>query len=122
MLAAKLYAAGRLAYSAGLIFAPDRVAASWLGRAGAASTATRIGLRGLAGRDTALATCLLIADARGLSTRPWFGLCAIGDLADLAATLAAPAGDLPPNSRAGTVALAGGSAVVGAVLALRTDG
>jgi hypothetical protein len=119
MLAAKLYAAGRLVYSAGLILATERVASGWVGREGAASTATRIGLRGLAGRDTALAVCLLVADARGRSTRPWFGLCAIGDLADLTATLAAPAEDLPPNSRRGTIALAGGSALVGALLALR---
>lgn len=119
MLAAKLYAVGRLAYSAGLILATERVAAGWVGREGAASTATRIGMRGLAGRDTALAACLLVADARGRSTRVWFGLCAIGDLADLTATLVAPAADLPPHSRAGTVALAGGSAVVGAVLAVR---
>jgi hypothetical protein len=46
-------------------------------------------------------------------------LCALGDLADLAATLVAPAEDLPPNSRLGTIALAGGSAVAGGVLARR---
>jgi hypothetical protein len=46
-------------------------------------------------------------------------LCALGDLADLAATLVAPAEDLPPNSRLGTIVLAGGSAVAGGVLARR---
>jgi len=61
----------------------------------------------------------LTADAAGRSPRAWLVLCAVGDLADLTATLVAPAGDLPANSRLGTIALAGGSAVVGLVLALR---
>ncbi|HEY5198666.1 MAG TPA: hypothetical protein VIJ51_16720 [Solirubrobacteraceae bacterium] len=119
MLAAKLYAIGRLAYSAGLILAPERTAAGWIGRDGAAATGAQIGLRGLAARDTALAACLLAADAGGRSRRPWFALCALGDLADLAATLVAPAEDLPSRSRLGTIALAGGSAAIGAVLACR---
>jgi hypothetical protein len=120
MLAAKLYAGGRLAYSAGLILAPRRTAAGWIGADDASRTGAQIGLRGLAARDTALAIGLLLADAGGRRRRPWFALCALGDLADLAATLAAPAAALPPNSRLGTTALAGGSAVVGALLAVRS--
>jgi hypothetical protein len=119
MLAAKLYAAGRLAYSAGLIFAPVRLASGWIGRQEAASTGAQIGLRGLAARDAALSFGILVAEARGRSSRPWLALCALGDLADLTATLAAPASDLPSHSRTGTVALAGGSALIGAVLAVR---
>jgi hypothetical protein len=118
VIAVKLYALGRLAYSAGLILAPDPVAVAWLGD-GATTTAGKVGLRGLAARDAALAAGILIAARRGRSPRPWLGLCALGDLADLVATLVAPADDLPVNSRAGTIALAGGSAVAGAVLAIR---
>jgi hypothetical protein len=121
VVAAKLYATGRLAYSAGLIFAPRRLAAGWLGKDAAAGTAAQIGLRGLAGRDLALSLGILVADARGRSARPWLALCAVGDLADLAATLVAPADDLPPNSRIGTIALAGSSALAGALLAARTS-
>ena len=119
MLAVKVYAIGRLAYSAGLIFAPGRLAAGWIGSAGSASTAAQVGLRGLAGRDTALACGILLAEARGRSPRVWLALCALGDLTDVAATLVAPADDLPPNSRIGTIALAGGSALAGALLACR---
>jgi hypothetical protein len=119
MLAAKLYASGRLAYSAGLIFAPARLAAGWLGKQEAAGTAAQIGLRGLAARDAALSLGILVADARGRSPRRWLALCALGDLADLTATLVAPPEDLPPNSRVGTIALAGGSAAVGVLLARR---
>jgi hypothetical protein len=119
MQAAKLYALGRLAYSAGLIFAPASVAGAWIGKDAAAGAGAQIGVRGLAGRDVALAVGLLVAAGRGHGTRPWCILCAVGDLADLLATLVAPADDLPANSRVGTIALAGGSAVVGGVLALR---
>ncbi len=119
MVAAKLYAAGRLAYSAGLIFAPAQIAAAWIGKDAAAGAGAQIGVRGLAGRDVALALGLLAADLRGRSLRPWLILCAIGDLADLTATLVAPAGELPANARVGTIALAGGSALAGGILALR---
>ncbi|MEA2369741.1 MAG: hypothetical protein QOH12_135 [Solirubrobacteraceae bacterium] len=119
MGAAKLYAVGRLAYSAGLILAPAQVAGGWIGRDAAAGAGGQIGVRGLAGRDVSLAVGLLMADVRGRSPRPWLILCAIGDLADLTATLVAPAGDLPANARLGTIVLAGGSALVGGILALR---
>ena len=119
MEAAKLYAVGRLAYSAGLIFAPAQVAGAWIGKDAAAGAGAQIGVRGLAGRDVALAVGLLAAARRGRGPRPWLILCAIGDLADLLATLVAPPDELPPNSRVGTIALAGGSAVVGGLLALR---
>ncbi len=113
------YAAGRLAYSAGLIPAPSRLAAGWLGPDAAATSSTQIALRGLAGRDAALAAAVLWAAVTRRNPRVWLLLCALGDAADLAATLAAPPADLPENARAGTIALAGGSALVGVVLAFR---
>jgi hypothetical protein len=113
-----VYAAGRLAYSAGLIAAPTRLAAGWLGTDAAASSSTQIALRGLAGRDAALATGVLAATVTRRDPRVWLLLCALGDASDLAATLVAPPADLPRNARAGTIALAGGSALVGVVLAI----
>jgi len=56
----------------------------------------------------------------GPRKRPWLIACLACDLADIGATLAA--GDaLPARARWGTVALAGATAVVGAVLIARTD-
>ncbi len=118
MNAATIYAVGRLAYGGGLLFAPKLVAGAWLGPA-AAGAPTQVAVRGLAARDATVAVGLLAATLTGRKRRTWLVLCALGDLGDLAATLAAPAGDLPPNARAGTIALAGGSAVIGLVLAVR---
>lgn len=113
------YALGRLAYSAGLIAVPDRLAAPWLGVDAAARPATQIALRGLAARDAALATAVLGCAITRRDPRLWLLLCALGDAGDLAATLAAPPADLPPNARNGTIAIAGGSALIGLLLALR---
>ncbi len=118
MRAAPLYAVARLAYSGGLVFAPRQVAGPWLGAAPAAQPATQIALRGLAARDAVFAAGILVAGLTRRSPRRWLLLCALGDLSDVGATLTAPPGDLPPNARKGTIALAGGSALLGAVLAL----
>jgi hypothetical protein len=112
--AAALYGLARLAYSAGLIAAPATVAAGWLGPA-AGQAPTQVAVRGLAGRDAALALGTIVARR----PRVWLLLCALGDLADIAATLAAPPAGLPPRARAGTVALAGASAALGLGLAVR---
>ncbi len=118
MQATTIYAAGRLAYSGGLLLAPRQVAGAWLGPA-AGGAPTQVAVRGLAARDATLAAGVLAATLTGRSRRSWLVLCALGDLADLGATLAAPAGELPPNARTGTIALAGGSAVLGLLLAVR---
>jgi hypothetical protein len=113
--AASVYALARLAYSGGLLLAPTRLGTPWLGPA-AASGPTQVALRGLAARDAALAAAILLAAATGRSPRTWLRLCALGDLADVAATLAARPAELPPRARPATVALAGGSAVLGLAL------
>lgn len=117
MVAVPLYALGRLAYSGGLIAAPGRVAGPWLGP-DAAAAPTQIALRGLAARDAALAVAVLASALSRRSPRLWLLLCALGDVADVAATLIAPPADLPPNARTGTIALAGASALIGAGLAV----
>jgi hypothetical protein len=118
MNAAIAYALARLAYSGGLLLAPTQVAGAWLGPA-AAGAPTQVAVRGLAARDATLAAGVLAATLTGRSRRSWLLLCALGDLGDLGATLAARSGELPPNARPGTIALAGGSAVLGLVLAVR---
>jgi hypothetical protein len=115
--AAPLFALARLAYAGGLILRPERLAGPWLGDP-AGGSGTQVALRGLAARDAALSAGVLVAVARRRSPRVWLLLGVLGDLADTAATLAAPPGDLPAHARAGTLALAGGSALLGAALAL----
>jgi hypothetical protein len=108
-----VFALGRIAFGAGLIAAPARVAGGWLpddaGRPGA-----QVAVRGLGARDVALAAGVVLADRK----RPWLIACLACDLADIAATLAAGEA-LPPRARWGTVALAGSAAAVGAVLTAR---
>jgi hypothetical protein len=115
MNAATAYGLARLTYSGGLLLAPARVAAPWLGPA-AGRGPTQVAVRGLAARDAALAAGVILAR----SPRIWLLLCAVGDLSDVAATLAAPPADLPPRARPGTIALAGASAVLGLALSRST--
>jgi hypothetical protein len=119
MVSAISFALARIAFGAGLIVAPQRVASGWL--PGDADRApTQVAIRGLGARDVALAGGVVLAARQGAGLRPWLAGCVACDLADIAATLAA--GDaLPARSRRGTVALAGVSAVIGAVLAARAD-
>ncbi len=116
---ATVFAAGRVAYAAALLCAPTRLASGWVGEEAARGPGT-IGLRGLAGRDLLASGGALVALRRGRPARVWLLACAIGDLTDTAATLVVTEG-LPPRSRWGTVALAGGAAVLGAALAARLD-
>ncbi len=109
------FALGRIAFGAGLLAAPDRVAAGWL-PGDAARPGTQVAVRGLGARDVALAAGVVAAKHK----RPWLIACLACDLADIAATLAAGEA-LPARARWGTVALAGAAAAVGAVLIARTD-
>jgi hypothetical protein len=102
------FAAARGLYGVALAAAPGRVGSSWLGPT-AAQPPFGVALRGLAARDLALCAGTAGAAARGGSPRPWLLASALGDLADIASTLAA-AGSVPSRSRRGTIALAGLSA------------
>jgi hypothetical protein len=119
MVSAISFALARIAFGAGLIAAPQRVASGWLpGEAGRAPT--QVAIRGLGARDIALAGGVILAARQGAGVRPWVVGCVACDLADIAATLGA--GDaLPARSRWGTVALAGVSAAIGAAVAARAD-
>jgi hypothetical protein len=103
-----------------LIVAPQRVAKGWLpddaGRPG-----TQVAIRGLGVRDVAVAVGVVVAAKAGGDVRVPLAACVACDLADIGATLAA--GDaLPRRARLGTVALAGASAALGAVLSRAAGG
>jgi hypothetical protein len=111
--------AARVAFGVALVAFPSRVGTSWLGPDGERRPA-QVALRGLGARDLALAGGAAWAAVRGSAVRPWLVATVGGDLADVAATLAA--GDsLPRRSRTGTLALAGGSALLGTALAVAVD-
>jgi hypothetical protein len=109
------FALARIAFGAGLIVAPQRVASGWLA-ADAKRAPTQVAVRGLGARDVALAAGLVLAARRGEDARPWLAGCIACDVADIAATLAAGAA-LPARARWGTVVLAGTGAAIGIALA-----
>jgi hypothetical protein len=112
---ASLYAAGRLVFGAGLAAAPGKVASGWIG-ADANRPAARVVIRGLGVRDMALSAGALSVRDDDARMANWLAAAVVCDLADIGITLATPADALPANARWGTVALAGVSALVGAVL------
>jgi hypothetical protein len=116
----RLFALARLGYGAGLIASPGRVATPWIG-ADAQRSGAKVAVRALGVRDSVLAAGVLAHARDGSAQRPWIAACAISDLVDLAATLATPEDALPPHARAGTAALAGGAALVGALLYASLD-
>ena len=108
------YALGRVCFGAGLLGPPRALATRWLGP-DAERPPVQAAVRGLAARDIAIALGMADAVRRRAPARPWLVASIGGDLADIAATLAA--GDsLPERARWGTVALAGASAAAGAAL------
>ncbi len=112
---ASLFAVGRLAFGIGLLAAPGKVATGWIG-ADARRPATTLVIRGLGARDVVLSAGALASRDDPARLAGWVAAAVGCDLADIAITLATPADALPSNARWGTVALAGGSALAGALL------
>jgi hypothetical protein len=107
----------RIAYGAALLVAPTKLAGNrWLGP-GAGAAAARVPLRGVGGREIAVHGAGLATLLRGGDARPWLAVSIAGDLADIAATVASRDG-LPDGSAAATAAVAGGSALLSAAVAL----
>src|SRR3954465_7670010 len=107
---AKAIGAGRAALGAALLLAPDLVTSRWLGDS---REATSVLARGLGARDVVIGAGTLTGD------RGWV-LAGVGaHLADLYAS--GTASGLPRGGRLGTVALAGGAALLGAWLATQLD-
>ena len=105
----------RIAYGAALIAAPERLARRWLGP-DAGRPPTQVPLRALGMREALLHAGGLAAALRGGDVRPWLAASIAGDLTDIAATVAARAG-LPPGAAPATAVVAGGAALVSAVVA-----
>lgn len=110
----------RIAYGAALIAAPARLTRRWLGPAGERGP-TQVGVRGLGAREVVLHAGALAAAVRGAPLRPWLAASIAGDLADIASTAAARE-EVPDGAPAATLAVAGGSALISAALAVAVDG
>jgi hypothetical protein len=113
------FCAGRIVFGAALVGTPARIGSSWLG-SDAERRPAQAALRGLGARDLALAGGAAWATGRDADPRPWLVATVVGDLVDVAAALAA-GNAIPARGRRGTLALAGGSAVAGALLAWRHE-
>lgn len=114
------FALGRLAFGAGLIASPGRVASGWLG-ADAERAPVQVAIRGLGARDIALSAGALASLRDTEALRRWLAGAILADLCDVVSTLVTPGSVLPGNARWGTVALGGGSALAGAALLAAAD-
>lgn len=115
-----IFSLGRLAFGAGLVASPDRVASGWLGK-DARRAPVKLAMRAVGARDIALSAGTLKTLDDPAAQRLWLAGAVLSDLGDVAATLATPDGALPRNARWGTVALGGGSALAGAALLVALD-
>lgn len=110
----------RVVYGVALVVAPGKVAGNrWLGP-GARTPAATVALRGLGAREVAVHGIALALLARGGAVRPWLAASVAGDVADVLSAFASRDG-LPDGSATATAAVAGGSAVLTAVVAASLD-
>lgn len=118
--AAIALSAGRAAFGAAMVAAPERIGRAWIGEPGRFE---QVGVlsRSIGARDVALGGGAAIALVRGDgSARAWLGAQALVDVADFAGTLAARDW-LPENGVRATLALAGGSALIAGAAAALLD-
>jgi hypothetical protein len=106
----------RIGYGAALIFAPERVAGRWLGRA-ATRAPTQVALRALGAREIALHAGALRGLLRGAPVRAWLAASVAGDVADILST-AAGRRELPDGAATATLAVGGGSALTTVLVAV----
>lgn len=109
------FALGRLAFGVGLIAAPDKLSARWIGADGERGP-VKVLLRGLGARDIALSAGALASLGDDDHLALWLAGAIVGDLTDLASIFVPPASQLPSHARVGTVLLGGGAAAAGAAL------
>jgi hypothetical protein len=109
----------RVAYGAGLIAAPGRLARNWLGAA-ANEPPAQVPLRGLGAREIVVHGAAIVAAVHDKPLRPFLAASAAGDVADVLATVAGRRG-LPDGSAPKTLAVAGGSALLTAALAAAVE-
>jgi hypothetical protein len=111
------FGAGRAIVGVALLAAPGPIARSWVG---ADDTPATVLARCLGVRDLVIGAGLVLAATRDRDATPWLAGGVLADTVDGIATFTA-GGDIPSNGRAGTTALAGGSALFGAWLASAID-
>jgi hypothetical protein len=109
--------AGRVAFGVAMLAAPAPITRAWVGADGAPSTVL---IRCLAGRDIVIGAGLVLTVARGGDPTTWLAGGVLADTVDGVSTLAA-GDDIPRNGRIATAALAGGAALLGALLASAVD-
>jgi hypothetical protein len=110
----------RIAYGLALLAAPAKLAGNrWLGP-GAREAAAQVSLRGLGAREVGLHGLALAGLLRGSPVRPLLGASVAGDLSDIASTAISREG-LPDGSAVATTAVAGGSALLTAAVAVLID-
>jgi hypothetical protein len=109
----------RVAYGAGLVAAPERLARRWLGPI-SGSAPVQVPLRGLGVREIVLHAGAIAAAVSGQPLRPWLAGSIAGDLSDIAATVAGRRG-LPRGAPTATAVVAGASAALTAAVAAAVD-
>jgi hypothetical protein len=109
----------RVAYGAGLLVAPERLAHRWLGPA-AAGAPVQVALRGVGAREVAVHGLAIAVALRGAPVRPLLGVSVAGDVSDIAATVAGRRG-LPDGAAPATLAVAGASALISAAVGAAVD-
>jgi len=108
------FAAGRGLFGIGLMAAPGRLASGWIPDDHSRAQ-TQMIVRGIGGRDIALAGGTVKAALDGSDTRPWLLAAIASDGSDILASLLA--GDaLPGRAKKGTLALAGLAVAAGVAL------
>lgn len=109
----------RIAYGVGLIAAPSRLGRRWLGPAANAAP-TQVPLRALGAREIIIHVGGILAAVRGAPLRPWLAGSIVGDLSDLAATVAGR-DELPKGSPTATLVVGGSSALLSAAVAVAVE-
>jgi hypothetical protein len=112
-------ARGRINFGAAFLLMPGLAGRLWIGD-DADRPQVKVLTRALGARDLAIGLGVAIALDRGAPVRGWLEAAALSDAADFAATLLAH-GSIPDNARNVAAAVAGASAVTGAVLARALD-
>ena len=115
-LVARLIAGGRVGLGALMLVAPGPIAERWLGSGLASRPGVLALMRALGARDLVIGLIAAHTVSHPEVGPRWQATCAAVDTADAVATAAARR-DLPVAGVAGTIALAGGTAVVETFLA-----
>lgn len=109
----------RVVYGAALIARPERLTRRWLGP-DTARAPTQVPLRGLGAREIVVHGAALVAARRGDRLGGYLAASVAGDVSDILATLAGRR-ELPDGAAAATIAVAGGSALLTAAVAVLAE-